>query len=97
VYFSGICLTSNVYQPYFYFSDAGIQTIHEYAATNGYNKLRIYAYPILHDNLLVINGTYVARDTWTMVEVPVTDINSAFYFWSQSQGATEIYLRFEFV
>ena len=94
--FCGVCLTSSNYQPYFYFSADGVKAIRDYAEEYGYTTLRIHGYPILKDNGLVINGKYQGRDKWTANDFAVADIDESFYFWSQSQGTTEIYLWFEF-
>ena len=95
--FSGVAITSKSYQPYFYLTDEGRQIIRDYAAANGFSKVRIHAYPILVDNMLVINGNFAANKDWTTVDIPVSDLNASFYIWSQSQGKTEIYLWFEFI
>lgn len=95
--FSGVVYKSTAYQPYFYFSEYGIQQIKAYAEANGYKALRIHAYPIQLDNGFMIGDAYIGNKTWGIADVDIDSITEEFAFWSQSQGMTENYMWFEFV
>lgn len=94
--FSGVVFKSTSYQPFFYFSDAGIQQIWEYAQKNGYSTLRMHTYPILKNNNYRINGRYVGNHRWTVTDVPLSELDEDFWFQSESEGTTEVYMWFEF-
>ena len=93
---SGIVLKHNGYQPHFYFSEYGRQQIAEYAQKNGFSVLRMHSYPIFKNNSWRINGRYLPTNQWSTTDVPVSEIDETFWFWSESDGPTEVYMWFEF-
>lgn len=94
--FSGVVINSTSYQPHFYFNESGMQQIQEYAQEKGYTTLRMHTYAILKNNNFRINGRHVNRERWITSEVPISEINESFWFWSESEGSTEVYIWFEF-
>lgn len=93
--FSGIVLNSSAYQPFFHFSDSGISRIQEYARENDFATLRIHTYAILKNNSFRINGRYIGTQTWITTDVPISEITDGFWFQSESEGTTEVYMWFE--
>lgn len=93
--FSGVVYNSTAYQPRFYFSADGMDRIRQYAEEKGLNTLRIHSYAILLNNSFRINGRYVGRDKWMTVDVPVSELTDDFWFMSESEGVTEVYMWFE--
>ena len=94
--FSGVIIKSSNYQPHFYFAPEGITKIQTYAKENGFSSLRIHTYAILKNNSFRINGRYLPTKMWVETDVPISEINNGFDFWSESEGATEVYMWFEF-
>lgn len=94
--FSGIVLEHSGYQPHFYFSEYGTQQIAEYAQKNGFTVLRMHSYPIFKNNSWRINGRYLPTNQWSTTDVPISEIDETFWFWSESDGPTEVYMWFEF-
>lgn len=94
--FTGYRLRSTEYQPFFYLTDKGVNTIRGEAEAAGANMVRVYVYPILLDNAFICGPGYCANNMWTTVELPIESINTEMAFWSQSQGVTDVYLRFEY-
>lgn len=94
--FSGVAFKTAAYQPYFYFSQQGIEEIRQYAEANGFKSLRIHAYAILLNNSLRINSRYIPTEVWSTADVPVSELTDDFYFRSESEGTTEVYMWFEF-
>lgn len=96
VTFNGYRLKSTDYQPYFYLTDKGVNTVRGGAELAGANMVRIHVYPILLDNAFICGPGYCPNNTWTEVEVPIENINKTMQFWSQSQGVTDCYIWFEY-
>lgn len=92
---NGVRVQSIDYQPYFKFTNAGLQEIKKYAEENGYNFLRIHSHATLADNGFILGTAYTAPDEWVTTDVAIEDIDSNFLFWSQSQGASDIFFWFE--
>ena len=93
---SGVRINCTVYQPYFYFTEEGMKTIREYAAERGYTTLVITFFAKNFNNSFRINGSYNNINKWQTAEVPVSDLVDGFYFWSESEGITDIYMWFTF-
>ena len=95
VQFSGVQFLSTVYQPYIYFTQEGIEKLQAYAKENGYSTLRISAYAILYNNSFVLNNEKWIGAQWTSHDIPISKLSTSYFLWSQSEGATEVYMRFE--
>ena len=95
--FDGFVFRSADYQPWAYFKDFALKDIQDYAKKNGFNALRIHAYPIQKDNGFIIGGQHYPLNQWTSKDFRIADLNEDMAFWSQSQGLTENYIYFEFV
>ena len=93
---NGIQIKSGDYQPYFKFSAEGLEKIKAYAKENDVNFLKIHSYAILFDNGFVVGNQHTRAGQWNEVDIAVDSLNEEYTFWSQSQGATEIYMWFEF-
>ena len=94
--FTGIKATGASYQPHFYFTEDAISAIKAFAAENHYDTLTIHAYANLTNNCLVLNNQCWVVAEWNKLTVSIADLTTAFDFWSQSEGTTELYLRFEY-
>ena len=92
----GVRAVSSAYQPSFTFTDSAVSAIKAYAEKNGFDTLTIHTYALLTNNGFVVNGKWTAPGTWNATQVPIADLTSAFTFWSQSEGTTEVYLWCEF-
>ena len=92
----GVRAVSSAYQPSFTFTDSAVSAIKEYAEKNGFDTLTIHTYALLTNNGFVVNGKWTAPGTWNAAQVPIADLTSAFTFWSQSEGTSEVYLWCEF-
>lgn len=92
----GVKGTSWSYQPCFYFTADGVESIKAYATENGYNTLTIHAYAILANNMLVLNDQAWVAAEWVNLDVAIDSLDTNFKFQSQSEGRTECYLYFEF-
>lgn len=95
VEFEGFKFTSGVYQPDFYFTAKAINEIFAAAEESGNNFLRIHSYAVLYDNGFVVGNQHTRAEQWSVTDVNIADLSTAFRFWSQSQGTTEVYLWFE--
>ena len=93
---NGVQIKSVDYQPYFRFTQAGIEAIKTYAEQNGVDLLRIHSYAIQYNNGFIIGGKWTALEQWNVTNVELSELTTDFKFWSQSEGATEIYFWFEF-
>lgn len=93
--FSGVVYNSSDYQPYFYFSQEGMERIRQYADEKGLETLRIHAYAILLNNAFRVNGKWLSMKKWVSVDIPVSELTDGFWFRSLSEGTTEIYMWFE--
>lgn len=97
VTFCGVYFHSNAYQPTIYLTAEGVAEIKAYAEAHGYQTLSIHAYSGIFDNAFFLNGKYyLPKDAWGSCDVPVSELSETFAFWSQSQGATDIYMWFDF-
>lgn len=94
--FSGVLYESAAYQPVFHFSEQGISKIQQYAKEKGFVTLRIHSYAILLNNTFRINSRYVPAENWTISDIPISELSNDFYFQSESEGTTEVYMWFEF-
>ena len=93
---NGVQIKSGDYQPYFRFTQAGLETIRSYAAQNGFDLLRIHSYAIQYNNGFIIGEKWTGLEQWNVTDVELSNLTVDFRFWSQSEGATEVYLWFEF-
>ena len=97
VAFNGFVFKSTEYQPLAGLNAQAIEALKEYAALNGFNALRVHAFPMQKNNSFVIGGKYYSNQTWGSADFSIADIGDYFQFWSQSEGATQNYMYFEFV
>ena len=96
--FSGFVFRSADYQPMTHFTEDAVEDIKAYAEEKGFNALRVHAYAIQLDNGFVIGGQYYGLSKWEYKDFLISEMTAEnMTFWSQSQGLTENYLRFEFV
>ena len=94
--FEGIYMFSEVYQPHFRFTEAGIATIQAHAAETGTDALLMTFYADLTTNDMCINGSWILSGQWNSIYIPIDAIADT-DIWSASEGITHLYMTFEFV
>ncbi len=94
--FSGVKITSTAYQPHFGLTEGAVENAKRYAVAHGFDTIAIHAYARLTNNSLVLNGQEWIGSSWKEILIPTEQLSTAYDFWSQSEGTTEIYLWFEF-
>lgn len=94
--FSGVKITSTAYQPHFGLTERAVENAKRYAVAHGFDTIAIHAYARLTNNSLVLNGQEWIGSSWKEILIPTEQLSTAYDFWSQSEGTTEIYLWFEF-
>lgn len=88
---------SSIYQPHFHLTEDGVARLHAYAEEHGYDTVTLRTYAILKDNGFVISLKYwFPNNAWGELKVKISDLTTEADFWSQSQGATEVYMVFLF-
>lgn len=92
-----VSVASNAYQPKFYFTAAGVQKAKDYATENSYDTLRITATYSGTNCLVLNNAAWIGNGETKSLEIPISDLSTAFEFWSQSESATAITMTFEFL
>ena len=96
VAFDGVLASSYSYQPTFYFTQAAVDAIAAYASANDVDMLVIHSNATLYNNGFVVAGSWTSGGgTWSTTEIAVANLTASTSFWSQSEGATTIYMWFE--
>ncbi|PWM69849.1 MAG: hypothetical protein DBX59_12190 [Bacillota bacterium] len=96
--------SSTAYQPFLKICGDRYAALKAYCATKGYNALKVTAFPVLTDNMLVLGGgdeavtaankVWYKLNQWTTSVISVEDF-AGVYLWSQSTGTTEVYFTVE--
>ena len=95
--FDGIHVTSDKYQPKFYFTAEAVEAIKAYAAANDVNTIRVYTYSKLKNNKFKVGAESAPNNAWGVNDLAIDTLDTSTCFWSQSEGTTELYMYFELV
>ncbi len=90
-------ISSAAYQPVFKLSASSGKALNKYAKLMEFNTISVKTYAIQADNGFEVNGVWTGLNSWVN---PINVLAGSFpeaevTFWSQSQGITENYVKFE--